>query len=187
MEFSSSTMFNKKIIDYYNDAALNEFLPSVIDSFEFVSSGPDKLEVKDGYQNELTIKFIFKTLNDDLLTNLQISFNFTLTITNLGSAFREPGRRYLKGICSILSVKMGDNGYSVVTDWLYKKTNQSTLIQINGIEDKSEGIQLKKILDEAKEFINTYKESVHEHHIALLVDHPELYEGFESVKDIFLF
>lgn len=187
MEFTSTSMFNKSILDYYTSAAKNNFLPMVTNSFKSLSSGPDKLEVKDGYQNELTIKFIFNNLNDEILTNLQVSFSFVIHITNLGSAFREPGRRFLKGSCSILSSMRGGNGYTIMADWMYKKTGYTTTISLKGIEDKPEEIQLEKMLIDVEEFINKHKDHIHEHYNDLMLAHPELYEGFKSVRDIFLF
>ncbi len=188
MNFNSSTMYNKPIEEKYSELAQNEYLKMIQNTLSQFSNDIVSIEMQDNWNHDLDIKYQFGTMNDKIAENFGITFNYTITVSRLGAAFRGAGERYLQGSCSIrTSMRSKNNQSDMVNNWLSSNKDISSLEMLKGIENKPEVTQIEQMLDDSYKFLDRYIKELENSMSTILIDCPELLEGFPDAQEMFIF
>jgi len=184
MEFINNLgMFPSKDIQYfYLKKSKDEFLVQIDNSFKDYGISIEAIELRTGWNDTLDIIYEFSAFPDK--NPLQIYFKFGISVTRMGSAFRSPGERYLKGSLMFGS-KIGSKTNNQIMNAIYNKLDTSALYLFEGIEDKPEEEQVNKMIKESKILINEFINYVDKNLTEIVSS--DIAELMPEIKEIFIF
>jgi len=176
------TFPSKNIQDFYLKKSKEEFLVQVDNAFKDYNISIEEIELRTGWNDTLDIIYEFSAFSDN--NTLEIYFKFGISVTRMGSAFRLPGERYLKGSLMFGS-KLGSRSNNQIMNAIYNKLDTESLYLFEGIEDRPEEEQVNKMIAESKIQIDKFTSLVYENLNILISD--DIAELIPEIKEIFIF